>query len=145
MSIRRMSSRLANGALLLSVVGGLAAFACSDSRPTASQGRVVSVLVLESINGSLPGVLSQDPARKIEILADTITLSTDNTYSRQASVRTTDLGVSRSEAVEQRGRYTTAGSTITISFDRSEDMILEREGNRLRGIAGGRVLIYVVR
>ena len=76
-------------------------------------------------NSSLPYAVSESGGTKVEVLADSITLSQGGTYAETIRVRTTSNGQATTETREDAGAYTFFNITVTLTSGRGR---VERRG-----------------
>jgi hypothetical protein len=97
--------------LLLSVV----VLSCKDS---TGPDDLLGVWRLETVSGqSLPFVLEQDGAFKVELTGETVTLQNAGRQTMVTSFRVTDGGIVSTESIPASGNFTVNGSTLVLTFD----------------------------
>ena len=101
--------------LLLLVVG----LSCKDA---SGPDDLLGIWRLETVSGqSLPFLLEQDGAFKVELTGETVELLASGRQNMVTSFRVTDGGVVTSESVPASGSYSVNGSTLLVTFDNDTD------------------------
>lgn len=73
---------------------------------------------LQAANGTpLPLVISQFGGKKVEIIADVLTIVAPNTFTEVSTVRTTQDGVTKVETITDGGTYAFDSVIVTFMFD----------------------------
>jgi hypothetical protein len=97
--------------LLLLGVG----LSCKDA---SGPDDLVGIWRLETVSGqSLPFLLEQDGAFKVELTGETVELLASGRQTMVTSFRVTDGGVVTTESIPAPGNYTVNGSTLLLTFD----------------------------
>lgn len=104
----------------------------------------VGTYQLATINGrNLPGTIYDIGDRKVEIIAGTVELREDESFTNEIVFRTTEAGQVSSEPDSIFGSYTRSGSLIDLQTSEGFDLSLSYERNRLTQNLEGLVLVYV--
>jgi len=70
------------------------------------------------MNGTpLPFAISQFGGKKVEIIADVLTITAPNTFAEVTTVRTTQNGTATTENITDRGTYTFDSLIVTFVFN----------------------------
>jgi hypothetical protein len=88
--------------------------ACGGDAPTSTEASVVGTYTLRTANGAaVPALLEEQPVR-LEVLAGTLTLAADRTFTNEQQIRSTENGVATTRAINLAGTYTVRGTTLTL-------------------------------
>ena len=103
----------------LAVAGALFTAACGGDGATGPKSaNVVGTWGLHTVNGTqLPYTLLVNGADKIELVSDSYTLSTGDNFTETAIVRYTESGVVTVDTVSDDGKYTLAGSALSLKYN----------------------------
>lgn len=93
--------------------------ACGDDGTTApTTTSVAGTWTLQSINGtSLPYVIAQTGADKIEITSDVVTAVATGSFTQITTIRTTVSGQISTQSVADAGTWTLNGTAVTFQFN----------------------------
>jgi hypothetical protein len=99
------------------LVGAMAAAAACSSSSTSPSASIAGTYVLSSVNGeSLPAIVTKTGDDTAVVVADTLALTANNTYTRHAvdTLRSEVSGVTLYSHVSS-GTYARSGSSITLT------------------------------
>lgn len=119
-------------ALLMLVVGTVAATGCGSDSITDNTSSVIGTYRLTSYDGAPPPIVlfAGDPT--LEILADQFVLASGGTFTQRTSFRFTEGQVVTLDETIEIGRFTVSGSTVT--------MTLAGDGSSTAATVSGRAL-----
>ena len=123
----------------------LALGACSADRTTGiAGGSLVGTWSLQSINNiTLPYLLAQSGANKLELMSDVIDAADGGSFTDATIVRSTLSGAVTMDTIPNTGSYALAGSTATFTFDSDSSVAHGTlSGNRLTLNDSGVNLLY---
>ena len=104
---------------LVSLLISLVIVSCGDA--TGPENELLGTWRLQTVNGqSLPFILEQNGARKVELTGETITLLASGRQTMVTSFRVTEAGSVFLENIPAPGDYTVDGSTLLLTFDDDE-------------------------
>lgn len=127
-------------AAVLLLLASVAVTACSDSTgPESAEG----TYTLATVNGSsLPAVVFQVGSDKLEVVAGTLTLSSNSSFTGSLTIRETFQGTTNTETESGTGTYTRSGNTITFNSGDDETATGTLSGNTLTISDEGLTLVY---
>jgi hypothetical protein len=93
----------------------LVAGACGDSSTSPAAGSIAGTYTLRTLGGAtLPLVISNPGANKVEILDDTFVLKDEGTWAETGHKRTTISGQASTQTTFSTGTFTRNGALITM-------------------------------
>lgn len=96
----------------------MAAACTQGSIVEPTQASLTGTWNLQSMNGTpLPFAISQFGGKKVEIIADVLTITAPNTFAEVTTVRTTQNGTATTENITDRGTYTFDSLIVTFVFN----------------------------
>jgi len=122
------------------VLFGLLLLGCSsDNSVSADIDAAVGVYVLQTIDGSpLPYDAGNQGGVEVVIVKDQYTLTSGRTYTRDGTLRLTQLGITVTQSVTENGSWTLNGGTLTLTISASS---LGQTGNYSGSLTGSSLSI----
>ena len=122
------------------IVAGIAVggtWACSGD--STSPSSIAGTYNLQTIDGqSLPVVVFEEGTDKVEVMAGSMILNSDQTYSESVSFRITDGAIVTTDIEASAGSWTLSGSAITFTATAGDNA-----GDTFLGSISGNTLTFI--
>lgn len=115
----------------------VAAAACGGKDATGPNNGVTGQYPLRTVNGrSLPAVVFQSGANRIDVTAGNLSLNSDQTFSISLTLAVVSGGRTSSETSTDNGTYTQTGSSLTFRYS---------DGSTSTGSVNGGTVTFIER
>lgn len=116
--------------------------ACGDSG-TGPEDSTSGTYALETVNGNrVPYTILQFGNDKIEVVAGSITINADNTFSWRVTLRTTEGGRVTTEEDRYTGTYTRNNNAFSFTDNEGDAYAASVQGGTLTMTVEGLVLVF---
>ena len=117
--------------------------ACGDDDGSGPSADVVGTFTLQTINGAtVPAVVFQAGADRLEVVSGSITFNENRTFSAAFTLRQTLAGVVTTETETDTGTYTVSGNTVQLTAADGTVETATVSGNTLTSTQQGITLVY---